>query len=221
MRVVLNIPVERLGSIVAPFIRSRWKWPLVLAAVGVFVVFGVGVVSLGRSVLKPRPAVQQPNHTGAAGGVVSAGQTGSDSADRFAPVSQIDFGYLTPKLDPNWDYDAGSLAYDAAKGVVRYSLKFHHNNVGVVITEQAMPSQLMPRTSDAFTAFLTENKVFRSQDVGKGTIYFLPAMKNGVLGGGADTVIFATDSILLFGKADSFVGFDPWLELMAAMQPAK
>jgi hypothetical protein len=54
--------------------------------------------------------------------------------------------------------------------------------------------------------------------VGRGTLYYLPALSNGAPAAGADTVIYATNEVLLFGRAERVVGYDGWSKLMGAMK---
>lgn len=197
---------------------SRWRLPLAVAAVGVLAVFGIGMVTLSRSVFQQRKAVVTTHKSGSAGNATQAADGQSANPDQLTHIKEASFSYLTPKLDPDWDFDLDSLVYDASKELVRYVFAFHNSGVQVAVTQQPLPAELMPRTSAAFDAFIQDNKVSRSQDVGQGTVYFLPALKNGVPGAGSDTIIFATDSILMFAKADSLVGYDPWLKYIEKLQ---
>lgn len=134
-------------------------------------------------------------------------------------ASKASFDFWVPASSPDWTFDPKSPVFDATKGVVDYQMKLASGS-NVTISQQVMPAELMPYdTSAKFNQFIMSSNVALSEPVGKGKAYFRAAVSNGAPANGADTVIYATDQILMFGQAGEIMPFDKWAKLLAAMQP--
>ena len=192
--------------------KHRWGW----REVGIFLVgavFAVGLLTISSqalgwvsNVMKSRPKAK----TGVSATPVVASTTSIEAAN---------FNYLSPSTSPDWSVLAGSQAFDKAKNLVKYTVVLNNNNVHVTVSQQVMPTALKPRSSKAFADFIAGSKVSRSQDAGAGTLYFLPALVNGAVANGSDTVIYATDDVLLFGRSEAVIGYEAWAKLISAMRP--
>lgn len=132
-------------------------------------------------------------------------------------IHEAQFAYLAPDPSEDWTLDESNMAYDTTRGVVKYPVKLNSGGT-ITVSQQAMPTQLLPRTGDAFNKFINDAKVTRSQDINQGTLYYLPALQNGAPANGADTVIYATDNVLLFGKANTVLGYDKWVKFAQALE---
>lgn len=149
----------------------------------------------------------------------SNSSTGTGGADSTANVSSANFDYLLPSSNSAWTVATSQIAYDPAHAIVKYDVTFTNAKVVATITQQVFPQQLSPRTGANFTAFINNSKPTRSLDENGGTLYFLPALRNGVLASdGTDTVIFARDDVLMFGQAQSILGWAAWTQIMGSMQ---
>ncbi len=188
--------------------RSPWK----LAAVGVVAgVFVVGLVVIVRGLWTAVPEVVKTATS-------KPSPTAANKLGEVTTINNASFGYLIPGKDASWLFDDKSTAYDDAHGVVKYLVKLTYAQVEVTISQQAMPGELAPRGSDKFNAFINDSKAVRSQDAGPGKIYFLPTLENGAPSStSADTVIYATDNILMFGRANRAVRYGVWAQLLASM----
>jgi len=134
-------------------------------------------------------------------------------------ASKAGFDFLVPAPSTDWTFDPKSPVFDASKGVVDYQLKLA-SGTDVTISQQVTPDELKPvDTSTKFNQFIMNSNVSLSQPVGKGKAYFRAAMSNGAPANGADTVIYATDNILMFGQAGEILPYDKWTKLLAAMVP--
>jgi len=190
-------------------------------AVAVLVVMGVGLNTIISGVFKGphAPAKTKGAVSRGASGGGSGSQGASTNDDRLGNIVDANFSYLMPSNDDAWTMQASTETYDASKGLVKYEVKLKNAGTVVTISQQAMPSTLMPRDSAAFNEFVESNKPTRSMDAGSGKAYFLPALQNGVPANGADTVIFATNEVLMFGRAERVVGYDGWTKLLSTMKP--
>jgi hypothetical protein len=66
--------------------------------------------------------------------------------------------------------------------------------------------------------FMDQEKPASDQAAGDGTVYYLPALLNGVQApDGSDTIIYATDNILMFAKAGVIVKSAEWTKLLNSM----
>lgn len=138
-------------------------------------------------------------------------------APTSSSTSRAPFRYLAPKTDAAWNAALDAKYYDGATGALKYVVTLKQGNVLVAISQQNMPEKLKPRGSANFMAMINDAKITNSRDIGQDTLYFIPALMNGVPANGATTVIYATDSILLFGKSDSVVSFDNWEKLIKSL----
>jgi hypothetical protein len=131
-------------------------------------------------------------------------------------AAQSPFDYLAPAAEDDWKYDSSATVFDASKGVVNYKVQLTDGG-GVIMSQQQMPAELKPQTSAKFTQFILANNVAQSRSSGKGTVYFQPALTNGSPANGATTVIYATDDILMFGRATAVLPYDKWVKLLGGM----
>jgi hypothetical protein len=146
-------------------------------------------------------------------------QPAANKTGQVTSIDNADFAYLAPKTDPDWTFDAKQTAFDQTKGVVQYKVTFNNDGVSVTISQQVMPEQLKPRGSEKFIGFVRDQKPMRSQEVGEGTVYYLPALQNGAPApDGSDTIMFATDDILLFGRASVVVKSAEWTKLLGSLK---
>jgi hypothetical protein len=136
---------------------------------------------------------------------------------KVTSIDYANFAYLKPGSDADWTLDDSGMAFDQGKGIVKYVVTLKNGNVGVTISQQVMPAQLRPRKSVKFQEFITEEKPAQSQDLGSGTVYYLPALENGAPASGSDTIIYATDDILLFGRAGRVLNYETWVKLLSSM----
>jgi hypothetical protein len=196
-----------------------WRRRLLIAgiSVAVLVVIGVGLNTILSGIMKGHKAGSGKPAAAGSGAVTTAKGGPGDSLSNITDAS---FGYLLPGASSAWTVQGGSKTYDSKKGLVKYNVKLTNAGTLVTVSQQVMPADLLPRDSAAFNQFMESNKPTRSADAGGGKLYFLPALQNGSPAAGADTVIFATDNVLLFGRAESVVGWDGWTKMMAAMKPA-
>jgi hypothetical protein len=49
----------------------------------------------------------------------------------------------------------------------------------------------------------------------------MSALQNGSPAKGADTIIYATDNVLLFGRSSAILGYDAWAKLLASLKTNK
>jgi hypothetical protein len=195
---------------------KRWWITLVGSIVLVLAVFGVGLNTITSGLLKG-PKTAGSKHSPS---ISSAGVQGTTaSGDKLTDITNANFAYMKAKDSADWTLNLNSQTFEQKKGLVKYVVKLANAGTLVTISQQAMPAQLLPRDSKNFNQFIESNKPTRSVDAGSGKLYFLPALQNGVLANGADTVIFATDNVLLFGRAERVVGYDGWTKLLGAMKP--
>lgn len=195
-----------------------------LIAAGVLLVLmvlvGVGLNTITSGFLtggnKPAPGAKAKAKPAAS---TSAKSAGGDARDSIVGIENASFAYLSPGADKNWAIDEGSKAYEDSKGVVKYTVKLKNSGTSITISEQIMPADLVPKGSEAFLKFIAASKPTRSNDLSEGTLYFLPALQNGVPASGSDTVIYATNEVLMFGRAERVVGYEGWMALMSAMRP--
>lgn len=184
------------------------KKRVLLALAGV--VFVVGLFTVVQKVASWLPSLAKPHKTA----------TGNVKVNNSLEIKKADFNYLVPGTDDAWTFDEGSVAFDSSTGVVKYAVKMKYSGATVTFSQQTMPGEFKPRqTNNKFMAFINSANPTRSQDAGEGTVYFLAAMQNGAAANGADTVIYATDDILMFGKTGQIVGYDGWAKLVGSMQP--
>jgi hypothetical protein len=195
---------------------KRRRLTMAGVAVLVLVIVGIGLNTIVSGFMVGRH--KAPGKAAKSPAAQTAGKTAE--GDKLGNISEAGFGYLVPDDSPSWTLDVPSETYDSNKGVAKYNLKLGSNDTAVTISQQSMPAQLLPRTSAAFTAFVEGNKPTLSVEAGDGTLYFLPALQNGVQASGSDTVIYATDSVLMFGKSERVVGPTDWAKLMSMMKPA-
>jgi len=199
----------------AKVVKQSVKHPRPWRGIGVFImgaIFAVGLISIasyGARLLPHKAAPKPKTGTSAVSNAVSD----------VATIDGATFSYLVPGKSADWSVLGTGQAFDKAKGVAKYTIVLNNNNVHVTMSQQAMPVALMPRGSVAFSNFINGSKVSRSQDVGDGTLYYLPALYNGAPANGTDTVIYATDSVLLFGRAESIIGYDAWAKLVGSLSP--
>jgi hypothetical protein len=157
--------------------------------------------------------------TSVAKNVISQAKPSPAPDSQATTIDNANFKYLVPGTDPAWTFDDKQTAFDQGKGLVKYAVKLNNANLEATITQQEMPLKLKPRGSKDFLAFIDGLKPTRSTDAGKGKLYYLPALKNGAPANGSDTVVYATDDILMFGRSDGVLGYDAWAKLMETMQP--
>jgi hypothetical protein len=196
-------------------IPRRRKMVLAGGLIAILVILGIGLNTIfaqvlgGHSAAKKGAPKDKPVQQG------SAVATGNDS-DPTEPIQKATFEYLLPGYSSGWKMDDDSKAYVPSKSIVKFNLLL--GATATTITEQMLPPALAPRQSAAFQSFVMGSKVSRSQDVGSGTLYFLPALQNGAPANGADTIIYATDEVLMFGRSGSVVGYDKWVKLFESMK---
>ena len=134
-------------------------------------------------------------------------------------ASRSGFDFWVPLPNSDWTFDAKSPVFDSSKGVVDYQVKLA-SGVGVTVSQQVMPEELKPRdVSPKFNQFILNSNVTLSEPAGKGKAYFRAAESNGAQANGADSVIYATDNILMFGQSSEIIPYDKWAKLLAAMVP--
>ncbi len=134
-------------------------------------------------------------------------------------INNANFDYITLGRDDAWTFDDKLTAFDQSRGVVKCVVTLKQGNVTVTISQQKMPDQLKPRGSDKYNSFVDAQKPMSSQDVGLGKVYYLPALVNGSpAADGSDTIIYATDDILMFGRAGAVLKSDTWMKLLTSMQ---
>lgn len=188
--------------------RRQLKKIVGVALIGV--VFVVGLMTVLQKVGSWLPDVASLTHPK---------QSPNIKTTEVLDVKKADFPYLVPGKDDAWKYDATSPVYDKTTGVVKYAVRLNYTQVDITFSQQKMPDALKPRDSAKFTGFINNANPARSQNTGRGTVYFLAALQNGAPANGADTVIFATDDVLMFGKAGRVVGYDAWTKLLGTMKP--
>lgn len=128
------------------------------------------------------------------------------------------FNYLVPSAD-GIQFDAQSPVFDSSKGVVDYEVVADGSQI--TISQQPMPADLQPwATSQKFQAFVVSSDVAVSEPVANGKIFFRQAIQNNAPAvGETDTIIYATNDILMFGQGTNFVSYSEWVKLVNAMQP--
>lgn len=132
-------------------------------------------------------------------------------------ASKAKFNFMVPADNPQWQFDAKGVVFDATKGVVNYRLTMS-DDTKVTISQQPMPDQLKPWDSSAkFNQFIAASNVTMSEPVGQGKVYFEAALSNGAPANGATTAIYATDKILMFGQAQGVLPFSKWAQLFGVM----
>ena len=178
------------------------------------VIFVVGIITISHQVIVLASHLAKPSPK-----VISQAVAATSGESAPTTIDQASFTYLVPASDPVWSYDKQSAVYDAGKGLVKYDLTFTNAKVKASLTQQMMPDQLKPRGSSKFEAFITASKVARSQPTGNGTVFFLSALKNGAPANGSDTIIYATDSILMFGRSDGVLSYDAWVTMLSRLKP--
>jgi hypothetical protein len=181
---------------------SRGKFVGLIAAAGVFVVGAVTVV-----------------HTlGAVTGKLAKEVT-SKPVGQVASVQNANFSYWVPGSDTDWTYDPKSIAVDSQHGVITYAVKFAGGDVTQAkISQQRMPDPLKPVGGVSWKHFIQQEKPVTNQSAGDGTIYYLPALANGTqVSDGSDTIIFASDDILLFGQSTGVLKAAQWSKLIGSM----
>lgn len=188
---------------------SRGQFLGVMAA---GIVFVVGAITVVQQVGKFT--------TRAAKTVLTATSSNSNPSSTSTGASGVNFAYLVPSQSADWTFDSTQIVFESDKGLVKYSVGLTNAKVSVTITQQSLPSKLRPKGSSEFEAFIAGAKPTRSTVAGLGTVYYLPALKNGSTANGSDTIVFATNDILMFGRSDSVLGYDAWAKLLAAMAPA-
>ncbi len=193
--------------------KSRSIW-IVLGTLAVAAVFVVGLLTVAHGL------ISDLHWPWASAGRVGQAQQLQGKTDEVTSIDNAKFSYLVPARDAQWQFDSSSTAYDQAKGIVKYLVTIKQGSVGVTISQQAMPADLRPRGSGKFAAFINNLKATRSQDAGSGKAYFLLALENGAPADGSDTVVYATDDILMFGRSGSILDYDVWAKLLASMQKA-
>lgn len=194
-REILKLPPTRRGQL--------------LVLIGV-VVFVIGLVTLVRFLIGLVPDFKNFGKPLVSNNIKTMEVLGIDKAN---------FNYLIPGKSDAWSYDETSPAFDSTTGVVKYAMKMKFSQVNVTISQQKFPEKLESRKSDKFMSFVTSSNPSRSQDVGRGTVFFMAALENGAPANGADTIIFATDDVLMFGRAGRVIGYDAWANMLATMKP--
>jgi hypothetical protein len=157
--------------------------------------------------------------TNVAKGVISQTKASPEKDSQLTTIDNANFKYLVPGTDEAWTFDDKQTAFDQGKGLVKYAVKMNNANIEATITQQELPMKLKPRGSQEFLGFIDGLKPTRSTDAGKGKLYYLPALKNGAPANGSDTVVYADDAILMFGRSDGVLGYDAWAKLMGTMKP--
>lgn len=191
------------------FGKKQLRTNILIALVGG--VFVIGMLTVAQKVGNWLPDLSR---------VLHPAKTDNVKVVPVAKISEADFPYLVPGKDADWTYDEASPAYDKAKGVVKYGVTLNNAHINVTFSQQRFPKDLQSRTSNKFKAFVNDSNPARSQDTGRGTLYFLQSIENGApSSSGADTIIFATDDVLLFGKTGRIVGYDGWAKLLSSMHP--
>lgn len=194
---------ERLPRPTLP--RRYMKWPVVLGGMLGLAIFGVGLATVlwgAGSAAEPLVKVVRGQDADTPGAVT---------------YNNAAFPYLVPK-HKDWDFKSDSVVFDQGKGVVKYQVVLKDPSLPVVISQQVMPSELKPQTSAKFNQLVLSSNVVRSQEAGKGKVYFQAALTNGAQANGATNVMYATDDILLFGHAPMVMGYDKWAELLSSME---
>ena len=135
------------------------------------------------------------------------------------------FDFLVPGEGKDWEFDPKSPVFDASKGVVNYKLSIHDgiSKLNATVSQQEMPEELKSENSPALNRLLSQSNVVVSVPVGDGKLYFEKAIvQGGSSSGVANTVIYASKDILMFGQAGGLVSYATWQELMGSMkkQPA-
>jgi hypothetical protein len=180
-----------------------------MAAAGV--IFVVGLVTVWEKIQSSLPDLSNLTRPTKSGNVKNY---------ELANIKDAKFPYLVPGKNAAWEYDEKTIAYDKAKDVVKYVVRLNNSHANVTFSQQKFPKDLESRKSPKFMAFVNDSSPTRSQDTGRGTVYFLSSLENGVESTkGADTVIFVTDDVLMFAKAGRIVGYDGWSQLLATMRP--
>jgi hypothetical protein len=141
-----------------------------------------------------------------------------NTVGKISDVKNATFDYLEPADQSDWDFDDKSVIFEQENGIISYHINLKKAGTTVVVSEQQMPDDLKPQSSTKFTQFILSSNVSRSQDAGIGKVYFQPALSNGAPTEGSTTVIFATDDILMFGRAGKVLDYETWTMLMGAMR---
>ena len=132
-------------------------------------------------------------------------------------VDRADFNYYVPGSSDAWTFDKKTAVFDKTSKIVKYGVKLNYSGTMVTMTQQKFPDDLKPRGSTKFLNFIDSVNPSRSQEAGKGTLFFKATLQNGAPANGSDTVVFATDDVLMFGRSASVLGYDAWAKLMASM----
>jgi hypothetical protein len=189
--------------------RTPLKHKLAIATMSV--VFLVGFITVLEKIQGSLPDLSQ---------ITQPKKSGNVKNYEVANVRDAKFPYLVPGKNAAWEYDEKTIAYDKAKDVVKYGVRLNNSQANVTFSQQKFPKDLESPKSPKFMAFVNDSNPTRSQDTGRGTVYFLSSLENGVeTTKGADTIIFVTDDVLMFAKAGRIVGYDGWSQLLATMRP--
>lgn len=201
--------MRKLGEFKKYFDAQHIQKTLVMATL--VMVFLVGLVTVLQKISGSLPDISK---------LINPPKTGNVQQFDAATIKDANFTYLVPRKSESWEFDESTAAYDKQKDVVKYGVTLNNAQVNVVFSQQKFPEDLKPRKSNKFMAFINDSNPTRSQDAGEGTVYFLSSLENGVpTTDGTNTIIYATDDILMFGKAGKLVGYDGWVELLTAMGP--
>jgi hypothetical protein len=185
-----------------------WQTVALGLVAGIFVVGLLATLRTAGSLVPPSPLFKNQ------GQADKQGQVG-----QVTSVTNAKFNYLIPGNDATWTFDSRSPVYDQTTAVVKYAVPLKFSGNTVTVSQQKLPPDFKDRSGAKFKAFMDGMHPVRVVDAGRGSVYFLPALQNGAPANGADTVIFVTDDVLLFGKTGSVIGFDGWTKLMATMHP--
>lgn len=216
-----QLPVKRQGNTAALVERIRgFRFTVsnVLIIVGVMALTGllaVGVTSVAKSLKRNQDS---PAGADAVAGKVVEAQKSSRVSTEVAKISEANFDYLVPKDGGAWTYDPAGEVYDKTTGVVKYGVQRQSKGLSVTVSQQAFPEKLGSRQTAAFADFTKQYKVVANQEAGAGTAYFMPALENGQPSKGTDTVIYATDKVLMFARGNSIMGYGEWAELFSTMK---
>lgn len=190
-------------------IRRRFTWPQLVGAGMVVGVFAIGLVTVLQKIGNQVTTVVQ-THGNSASNVKQVDVLSVDRAD---------FDYFVPASSDAWKFDAKTAVFDKTSGVVKYGVQLTYAGITVTISQQKFPDALKPRSSSKFSNFVDSFNPSRTQDSGRGTVYFKATLQNGAAANGSDTVMYATDDVLMFAQAGSVLGYDAWSKLLTAMQP--
>lgn len=198
----------RLPQFLLQVVRRKWR-PRELVGVGLV----GGIFLIGALTVWQRVSHQVQ-------GLVDSGKTsGNVQTVNVLDVDRANFGYYIPGTSDAWKFDKSKAVFDKTSGIVKYPVTLTYASTTVNITQQKFPDNLKPRDSGKFQNFIDSANPVRSQDAGKGRLYFMAALQNGAPANGSDTIIYATDDVLMFGRASTVLGYDAWAKLIASMHP--